>query len=130
MSRLMNPVDYDILADVTNGADTTFTYDIPSLDSFSKVAIQLALSCTAGTVTATIEGSVESDVDKDSATYEDMTNEVFGVMSLVASAGSASDIWIDDIGALGMCKYARVKIVAATGATTGDWKISIKKKVL
>lgn len=130
MSAITNPTDTDVLADVTNGTDATYTYQYPRIDSYSKTALQMALSCTAGTVTATIEGSVEADKSEDDATYDDMTNEVFGVMSLVASAGSAADVWIDDLGALGCCKYVRVKIVAATGADTGDWKLSLKKKVL
>lgn len=130
MSRRINPTDTDVLADVTNGADTTFYYPYPVLDSFSKTALQIALSCTAGTVTASLEVSVEADKSEDNATYHDATMEIFGVASLVASAGSASDVWIDDIGAIGCCKYARVKIVAATGGITGDWKLNLKKKVL
>ena len=130
MPAFTNPIDTDLLADVTNGTDATYTYPIVKLDSYSKISLQMALSCTAGTVTATIEVSDEHDKPEADAAHHDATNEIFGVMSLVATAGSAADIWIDDIGAIGCCKYARVKIVAATGGNTGDWKLNLKKKVL
>jgi hypothetical protein len=58
-----------------------------------------------------------------SCTYRDITNDTFGVASTTAST-----TWIDDSGVLGLFKFARVKVVAATGgANDGDWTIYHKR---
>jgi hypothetical protein len=118
------------LADVTNGADATFYY-YSDMAGFSKASWGFVLDCDAVTVTATIEGTNLDDGTAPgsiaAAEWHDLTNEIAGVVSLVSAAAPASDLWIDNAGVSGLCKYIRIKIVAATGATTGDWKITEKK---
>lgn len=112
---------------VTNGADATHYYYF-DLAGFKQANFQLALDCTAGTVVATVEGSMQDDGSAPaSCTYADVTLDTFGVASLVSAAAPASDEWVDDANVLGGFKYVRVKIVAATGATTGDWTITTKR---
>lgn len=120
----------EVLADVTNQADATYDYYV-DMDGYSKAGFQLDLSCGLGTVTATVWGSMLSDGTVPAACpFQDMTNDVFGVAQLQAAAGAAADMWIDNDGVLGLCKYVRVRIVAATGgvgAQLGDWQILHKR---
>lgn len=113
----------ETLAAVTNGADSTFYYYV-DITTYRKAGFQFELDCDAGTVTVTIEGTLQDDgTAPASCTYQDITSDTFGVTSLVASAGSASDMWIDNSEKLACFKYVRIKVVAATGGTTGDWTI-------
>jgi len=115
------------LADVTNGTDDTYYYYV-DMNGFRKIAYQLELDCAAGTVTVTVEGTIQDDgTAPGSCTYQDITNDVFGVASVVAAAGSTSDMLLDNAESLSLMKYVRVKIVAATGGNTGDWTIYCKK---
>jgi len=112
------------LADVTNGTDNNpgGVYYYVDFDQYRYGALQLALDCAAGTVTATVEATAQDDgTAQVSCAYEDVTNDLFGVASLVAAAGAASDMWVIDTPF--PVKYIRVKIVAATGGNTGDWTL-------
>ena len=111
---------------VANGADATFDYYY-DFDSYSKGGFQLALDCDAGTVTATCWMSIEDNPAPAAAAYQDVTNDAFGVVSLISAAAPAEDIWIDDAGIFGSARWVRIRIVAATGATTGDWRIDHKR---
>jgi hypothetical protein len=125
----INPIDQRDavnVVDVTNGTDATYLYYY-DLDGYRKAGFQFALDCAAGTVTVTIEGTVMDDgTAPASCTYIDITNDTFGVASLVAAAGAASDLWIDNSEKLSLFKYVRIRVVAATGGNTGDWRIDYK----
>ena len=116
----------ETLADVTNGADATYDYYV-DMAGYSKAGFQLTLDCAAITVTATAWISLLDDGTAPAACpYQDVTNDLFGVVSLVAAAAPAEDIWIADVG-VGPVKYMRIRIVAATGGATGDWQILHKR---
>ena len=130
-STIINPLSSHQLsttvAEVTNATDATYNYYI-DMDTYRKLGLQLELSCDAGTVTATVEGTIQNDgTAAASCTYQDITSDAFGVASLVASAGSASDMWVDNAEKLACFKYIKIKIVASTGGNTGDWDIYAKK---
>ena len=96
----------------------------------SKASFQILLDCDAGTVTATIEGSMnkaEAASDVPAGEWKDITTAAFGVASLISAAAAATAEWVDDAGFLGGFNWVRVKIVAATGATTGDYTINAKR---
>ena len=116
----------ETLADVTNGADATYDYYV-DMAGYRQAIFQLALDCAAITVTATCWGTVQDDGTAPAAcAYQDVTNDLFGVASLVAAAAPIEDIWAADTGAAGF-KYMRIRIVAATGGATGDWTIYHKR---
>ena len=117
----------ETLADVTNGADATYDYYV-DMAGYSRGGFQLALDCAALTVTATCWMTLQDDGTAPAAcAYQDVTNDLFGVASLIAAAAPAADMWLDDSGALASAKYARIRIVAATGGNTGDWTIYHKR---
>jgi hypothetical protein len=120
----------ETLAEVTDQADATYDYYI-DMAGFGKSGLQLDLSCGLGTVTATFWITLRDDGTAPAAcNYQNVTNDLFGVPSLVAAAGAAADMWIDDTGATGAAKYIRVRIVAATGgagAQLGDWTLLHKR---
>jgi hypothetical protein len=113
----------ETLAVVTNGTDGTYYYYV-DMDGFTKLGVQLVISGGSGTVTTTVEGTLQDDgTAPASCTYVDVTTDLFGVASL-----TASDILVDDGEATSAFKYLRIKIVAATGgANDGDWTIWSKK---
>lgn len=122
---------YETIADETDyteaGPPDTLYYYV-DMAGYSKAGFQLELDCDAGTVTATIEGTLMADgTAPASCTYQDITNDTFGVASLVAAAAPASDMWIDYAGVLGLFKYVRIVIVSNTGDDSGDWQIYAKK---
>jgi hypothetical protein len=109
------------ITDVTNATDGTAYYPSAGIDfdQYRYGGFQIALDCDAGAVTATVEASFQDDgTAGDSADYVDVTNDLFGVASLVASAGAASDLWVIDTPF--PAKFLRIKIVYATGGNTGD----------
>ncbi len=121
-----DPLNYafqsEVLANVTNGADDTYYY-YTDMNTFSKLGIQLALDGGSGTVTVTLEGTLQDDgTAPASCTYIDISS-AFG-----AASWTASTVLVDDTGYCGLFKYIRVKVVASTGAADdADWKITAKK---
>ena len=114
---IVNPINqdsrYSALVEDTNITDDTVYYYM-DFDTYKHGAIQLALDCDAGTVTATLEGSLRDDgTEEDLCVYVDL-----GVTPLVSNAAPASAMWLLDT-AYPM-KFLRVKIVYATTANTGD----------
>jgi hypothetical protein len=109
------------LADVTDGTDGTYYYYV-DFDMYRYGGFQLDMDCDAVTVTATLEASFQDDgTAQATCAYQDVTNDLFGVASLVAAAAPATDMWVIDTPF--PAKYLRIKIVAATGGNTGDWTI-------
>ena len=126
---------YNKIVDVTNGTDaggtscpagTGYCYYI-DLASYRSGSFQIILSCTALTVTAKAYGTIQDDCAPSACTYKDITLATFGAASLVATAGSADDIWGDNVNKLSAYKYVYIEIVAATGGNTGDWRIDEKR---
>ena len=116
----------ETLADITDGADDTYYYYV-DMHGYKHYGLQLVMDCDAGTVTATVEATAQDDgTAQGSCVYTDVTNAWFGVASLVSAAVPASAIWQEE-NTPGACKYVRVKIVAATGANTGDWALYHKR---
>jgi hypothetical protein len=105
-----------VVANVSNIADTTHYYpSAAGIDhsGYRYGIFEVNLDCGAGTVTATVEALAHA-----SGSWKDVTQDLFNVASLVATAGAASDEWaiVVPFVAVGL----RLKVVAATGATTGD----------
>lgn len=106
----------ETLLDTEDIADDTYYYYI-DMAGFRKAAFQFEMVCTGGTMTVTCEGTLQDDgTAQASCDYQDVTSDVFGVASLVASAGAASDMWIDNSEKLAAFKYVRIKLVVAGGA--------------
>jgi len=111
----------DTLVDEANHADNT-QYEYVDFDMYKYGGFQINLDCDAGTVTATLEGSYQDDGDPDdTCDYQDVTNALFGVASLISAAAPAAAMWIIDTPE--SFKYLRIVIVYATGATTGDAEV-------
>lgn len=114
--------------DYTESGPPDTLYYYVDMAGYQDSGFQFELGCDAGTVTVTVECSLMDDgTAPASCTYQDVTNDVFGIIQLQAAATTASDMWIDDAGALGICKYVRVKVVSNTGDDSGDWAIYMKK---
>jgi len=104
--------------DDTNITDGTVYYYV-DFDQYRYAGYQISLDCDAATVTATLEASLQDDgTAQGSCAYQDVTNDLFGVASLVAAAAPASDMWVIDTPF--PAKFLRLKIVYATGGNTGD----------
>jgi hypothetical protein len=114
----------------SNIADATSYPVYLDMHNNAKASFQILLDCDAGTVTATIEASTnnaETAANVPSGEWKDVTNATFGVVSLISAAAAATAEWVDDAGFLGGFNWVRVKIVAATGGTTGDYTINAKR---
>lgn len=109
---------------VTNGTDGTYYY-YSDMDGYSALGSQLTLSGGSGTVTVTLEGTMQDDgTAQASCTYIDVTNDAFGSASYTASTTLN-----DSAGFFGQFKYVRYKVVASTGgANDADWTIYNKRK--
>lgn len=116
---------YETLVDETNIENDTLYYYIDFL-GYRYAAFQLALSCDAGNVDAYLEASVQDDgTAAASCTYIDVTNALFSVASLQASAGSASAIW--NISAPYNVKWLRIKLLLGAESNSGDATIYCRK---
>jgi len=117
--------DETIVANVTNGIDATYNYYLDMRD-YHYATIQMLLDCVAGTVTVTLDGTVEDAATGAAVTrWQDVTNDLFGVANLQAAAAPAEDIWVIDTA----CPFTwlRIQVVANTGANTGDWTIDQRR---
>lgn len=108
---------------VTNGTDGTYYYYY-EMNGYKQLGIQLIIGAGSGSVTATVEGTMQDDgTAQASCTYKDVTNALYGAASF-----TASNVLFDTNTKCGNFKYLRVKIVANTGgAGDGDWTIFAKK---
>jgi len=111
----------ETLAAVTNGADATYYYYF-DMDGAKHFTTQLILNGGSGTATVTCEVTIQDDgTAPASCTYVDVTNDLFGAATFVASNMLIAD---QNYG----FKYVRYKVVAATGAADdADWTIYNKK---
>lgn len=111
------------LADVTNGTDDTYYYYL-DMDGYRDLALQLIIDGGSGSVTVTVEATVQDDgTAQASCDYQDVTNAWFGAANFTASA-----ILLNTNYSALIAKYVRVKVVANTGgANDGDWTIFGKR---
>jgi hypothetical protein len=104
------------LADVTNGADGTYYYQI-SMASHRLTGFQFELSGGSGTITITVEARVTAD-----NSWVDVTNDTFGSASY-----TADDEAVDSAQRLAGFSDVRLKAVAATGAADdADWLLTYR----
>lgn len=117
------------LADENPGTDGTHYYYL-DMDGFSGFGCQLSLNGGSGTVTVTVEGTMQDDgTVQASCTYQDITISLTGSSSIVApSATPVNDMIIDNGNITGYMKYVRIKVVAASGSNDGVWILYNKKK--
>lgn len=111
------------VASVTNGTDGTYYYYL-DMDGYRELGLQLILDGGSGTVTVTVECTVQDDgTAPASCTYNDVTSSVYGSASFTAST-----MLFDTNKVLGECKYVRVVVVASTAAANdADWTIYAKR---
>lgn len=111
------------LAEVSDGTDGTYYYYV-DMQGFRKLALQLILDGGSGTVTATVEGTVQDDgTVASSCTYVDVTSAAYGTDSYIDD-----EVLIDDTSFFSNFRYVRVKVVASTtGSNDADWTIYSRK---
>jgi hypothetical protein len=115
--------EVDTRTGLGNGTDY-FYYDMAG---FKRWGVQLEITRpTDGTITFTVEGSLNDDgTAASSCTYDDYTSK-FGAASFPVTATGTLSL-IDDKGCMGLCKYVRVKYVI-TGSTSGNIGITAHKR--
>lgn len=113
----------ETLADEEDKADGTYYYYV-TMDGYKQLGLGLILDGGSGTVTVTVEGTMQDDgTAAASCTYFDVTNGIYGAADFTASA-----VLYDSDKKCGNFKYMRVKVVAdTTGADDADWTIYSKK---
>jgi len=109
------------LIDVTNETDATTNYYF-DMDGYKTFALQMTLSGGSGTMTVTVEASVQDDgTAAASCTYIDVTSDWFGSASFTASALLERDV-------AAAVKYVKVKTVSSTGGSNdADATVYLKK---
>jgi hypothetical protein len=101
----------DTIIDETNIADGTY-YRYVSMDTYRKGFFQLEISGGSGTMTVSLEGTVQDEgVAPASRTYQDVGLGTFG-----AATWTADTILGDNAEKLAGYSYIRFKMVASTGA--------------
>ena len=117
--------DTEVLAELTNIAQSTTGYLYFDMAGFKYFALQLETSDAAptDTLTLTLEATCQDDgTAKESCTYQDITNLYFGVVSVV----DQDVLWEADTPSL--FKYVRVKYVTSGGGgNDADLTAYVKK---
>lgn len=105
---------------VVSGIDNTYYYYY-DMEKARFLSTQLELDGGSGSVTATLEATVQDDgTPQGSCIYQDVTSDLFGVAN-----ATSDDLWILDTPT--PFKYVRVKIIALTGgANDASWSIYSK----
>jgi hypothetical protein len=94
------------LADLASMGDGT-TYYYIDMEGFRRLSLQLELDGGSGTMTATIEMTLQNDgTAQASCSYLDVTASAYGT-----STYTTSSMLVDDTGYFANAKYVRVKIV-------------------
>jgi len=114
------------LADMSNGTDGTYEYFL-DMDDFIGNGIQADISAGQGTVTMSLEGSIQDDTSPPSSvSFHDITQYGFTNLLGVAAASYTSDV-ILALKKEARLKWIKVKIVANTGNDSGNWVIYAKR---
>ena len=121
----------ETLANVTDATDGTFNYYF-DMNGFRYFTLQIALTQDAGAGAGDVYcyATVQDDgTAPGSCTYQDVTNDLFGVSSVhtqhaATQVLSASDMWVADTP--NGFKYVNIRVITTTG-NTSDWTIFLKK---
>lgn len=106
---------YDILANVTNGADATYYY-YTSGKGFKDQLIQLVFDPSGGSITCDIDITAQDDgTAAASCTY---------VTSGLSQITTSPNTWHLEL----PNRYSRIKVVVAGGGGGADWKIEAFKR--
>ena len=121
---LLNPAwsrqNPDTLVEATGMADDTHPYFV-DFAGYRYGVFQIEQSCTSGSVVTTIEASAEDNGTSDlSADYDDVTQALFGVATLTATAGTAKAFWAITVPFV--VKYLKLNSVIAGGLGSGAVK--------
>ena len=123
----IDPIDTraqaDTIYDVTNQADDTY-YAYVSMDTYRKAAFQLEINGGSGTVTVSLEGTIQDEgVAAASRVYQDISLATFGAATWVSD-----DILADNDEKLAGYTFIRFKLIFSTGgADDGDCTIYGKR---
>lgn len=112
--------DYELVIDVSGQGDSNIDYYI-DMAGYREISVGLYLSCTAGSVTASIDGFTTQDDGT-----ADSSCEYFPVTgsSLVATAATVrGDLQFTKPG-----KFLRLNILAASVSSSGAWRIRVYKR--
>jgi len=118
-TRVVNTIPVNV-TDYAETASPHTEYYYSANTGYRYNAWQLSLDSDNGTVTATIECTIEPDCAPAACTWFDVTADAFGVASLVSAAAPALDQWVDNDQKLAACTYTRVVVVYATGNANDD----------
>ena len=100
------------VADTSSVTDGTYYYYI-DMDDYRKLGLQIEITPGSGTVTVTIQGSLQDDgTAAGSCAYIECTYDTFNVVNT-----TTDDLWIDDAEKLAPFKYVRITAVHATGGS-------------
>lgn len=112
----------ETLCELTAIASGVTGYLYVDMDGFRNLALQIEIAAASvDSVTVTAEISLESDATPATATYQDVTSDLFGVANTIVD-----DIWRVDTPL--PCKYFRLVYVTAGG--NGDGAITVFGKKL
>ena len=105
------------LADATNVVNGTYPHYV-DMGGYKKAGFQLILT---GTLTVTLEGTMQTGAVLTALDYSDITQDTFGVANF-----TTTDFAVDDNGVLGLFTYVRWQVTAAGGGTD-DYEIHAKR---
>lgn len=114
---------YETVVDVTNETDGTNNYYL-DMDGFKRLDMQLIIGAGSGSMTVTVEGTIQDDgTAASSCTYVDVTNAAYGAASF-----TASNVLNDAAEYMGGFKYVKIKSVSSTGgANDADLTVYAKR---
>ena len=98
------------------------TYYYLDMAGYRKSAVQIEVDdIQAGSVELTYEGTLQDDgTAAASCSYQDITNDVFGIGSQFAVSGTSNtiaDMWVDNSEKTSALKYGRIKLGLTNGST-------------
>uniref|UniRef100_A0A6M3M860 Uncharacterized protein n=1 Tax=viral metagenome TaxID=1070528 RepID=A0A6M3M860_9ZZZZ len=108
-------------AELTNIASGTTDYIYVDMDGFRNLSLQIEIGAAVDSVTVTAWMSNEPDATPATATYQDVTLDLFTVADTVVD-----DIWVIDVPLA--CKYFRLRYVTAGGNNDADLTVFAYKQ--
>jgi len=118
---LNDVISTSLLVNATNQEDTAGEYYYLSMDGYKYFSANWILNGGSGTVTLTIEASI--DVEEDGTgkgRYFDITSDLTGSSSFTASNFTLGDKPLD-------LKYIRFKIVGVSALSDKSWLIEARR---
>ena len=103
-------------------------YEYFSLSTFRKIALTILADVDASdTLVFTVWATSMNNDSRENLTYNDVTNEVFGVANYTPTPGGAgSKLFLDGLGELSACTWLRVQYVftGSSGNTTVEMHLN------